>query len=72
MFQTFFLASSSFQFFLKNAEKGKSFPSSSHSTLSFLGPTFALPLMPFYFKHFLLASSSSQAEEKKKNKEKKP
>jgi len=35
-----------------------------------LGPTSALPLLPFCFKHFFLASSSSQVEEKKKNKEK--
>ncbi len=53
----------------KNAEKGKSFRSSSCSTLSLLVPTFAFPLLPFYFKRFLLASSCFQVEgkEKKKN-----
>jgi hypothetical protein len=56
----------------KNAEKGRSFPLSSHSTLSLLAPTFALLLLPFCFKHFLLASFSSQVKEKKeKHKEKK-
>jgi hypothetical protein len=32
-----------------------------------LAPTFALLLVPFCFKHFLLASFSSQAKEKKRN-----
>jgi hypothetical protein len=32
---------------------------------------FWLPLLPFYFKHFLLASSSSQAKKKKKKTKKK-
>jgi len=50
----------------KNAKKGRSFPSSSHSALSFLGLAFALPLLPLCFKRFLLASFSSQAEEKKR------
>jgi hypothetical protein len=36
-----------------------------------LVPAFALPLLHFRFKHFLLASSSSQVEEKKKNTKKK-
>jgi hypothetical protein len=30
-----------------------------------LAPAFALSLLPFYFKHFLLTSSSSQIEKKK-------
>jgi len=54
----------------RNAEKGESFPSSSHSTLSFLAPASTFPLLPFYFKRFLLASSCSQAEEKKKKQRK--
>jgi hypothetical protein len=36
-----------------------------------LAPTSTFSLLPFCFKHFLLASSSSQAEEKKKTKNKK-
>ncbi len=43
----------------KNAEKGGSLPSSSHSTLSLLAFASTLPLLPFCFKRFLLASSSS-------------
>jgi hypothetical protein len=43
-----------------NAKKGGSFPSNSRSALSLLDPTFAFPLLPFYFKCFFLASSSSQ------------
>jgi hypothetical protein len=39
------------------------FTFSSHSALSFLTPTFALPFLPFCFKRFFLASSSSQAED---------
>jgi len=45
----------------KNAKKGRSFPSSSYSTLSLLAPSSALPLLPFYFKCFFLVSSSFQA-----------
>jgi len=48
-----------------NVEKGRSLPSSSHSTLSFLAPTFVLLLLPFRFKPFLLTSSSFQIDEKK-------
>jgi hypothetical protein len=54
----------------KNAKKGTSFPSNSCSALSLFTPASVLPLLPFYFKRFLLASSCFQAEEKK-NKEKK-
>jgi hypothetical protein len=50
----------------KNAEKGGSFPSSSHSIRSLLVPASALSLLAFCFKRFLLASSYSQAEKKKK------
>ncbi len=50
----------------KNQKKGGSLPSSSHFTLSLLAPAFALPLLPFCFKHFLLTSFSSQVEEKEK------
>jgi hypothetical protein len=39
--------------------------------LSLLAPTFALLLLHFHFKHFLLASSSSQVEKKTKNTKKK-
>jgi hypothetical protein len=72
-FKHFLLASSSFQAEEKktkkkktiekkrNAKKGGSFPSSSRSALSLLAPTSTLPLLPFYFKHFFLASFSSQA-----------
>jgi hypothetical protein len=57
----------------KYVERGRSLPSSSHSTFSLLAPTFALLLLHFHFKHFFLASSSSQVEEKTKNtKKKKP
>jgi hypothetical protein len=45
----------------KNAEKGGNFPSSSHFALSFLALDFALPLLPFCFKRFLLTSFFSQA-----------
>jgi hypothetical protein len=54
----------------KNAEKGGSLPSSSFSALSFLALASGLLLLPFRFKHFLLASSFSQTEEKKKNTQK--
>ncbi len=50
----------------KNAEKGRNFLSSSHFAFSFLAPTFAVPFLPFYFKHFFLASFFAQAKEKKK------
>jgi len=50
----------------KNVEKGRSFPLNSRSALSFLTPTSTLPLLPFCFQHFLLASSFSQAKEKGK------
>jgi hypothetical protein len=46
--------------------KARSFPLSSCSTLSLLAPTSAILLLPFCFKHFLLASFSSQAKEKKR------
>jgi flagellar biosynthesis protein FlhB len=36
-----------------------------------LAPAFALPLLPFCFKRFLLAFSSSQAKEKEKKTKKK-
>jgi hypothetical protein len=52
----------------RNAKKGRSFPSSSHFALSLLVPAFAVPFLPFCFKHFFLASSSSQAEEENKRK----
>jgi len=55
----------------RNAEKGGSLPLSSHSTLSLLAFASTLPLLPFCFKHFLLASSSSQIEEKRKRQRKK-
>ncbi len=55
----------------KNAEKGRSFPSSSRSTFSLLALAFAFLLLPFCFKHFLLAFFSSQAEENKKTQRKK-
>jgi len=78
-FKRFLLAPSSFQAEekkknhkkeKKNAEKGKNFPLSSCFALSLCAPTFALLLLPFCFKHFLLASSSSQVEERKKNNKK--
>jgi uncharacterized protein YqhQ len=78
-FKGFLLAPSSFQAEekkknhkkgKKNTEKGKNFPLSSCSALSLCAPTFALLLLPFYFKHFLLASFSSQVEERKKNNKK--
>jgi Na+(H+)/acetate symporter ActP len=47
----------------RNVEKGGSFPSSSHFAFSILTFTFALALLPFYFKRFFLAYSSSQAKE---------
>ncbi len=47
----------------RNAEKGRSFPSSSHSTFSLLALISALPLLPNCFKRFFLTSSYSQAEE---------
>jgi hypothetical protein len=57
----------------KKCKEGGSFPSSSHSAFSLLALAFALPLLPFCFKRFLLAFSSSQAKEKeKKTKKKKP
>jgi hypothetical protein len=40
----------------RNAKKGGSFPSSFRFVFSFFALTFALPLLPFYFKRFLLAS----------------
>jgi hypothetical protein len=55
----------------RNAEKGRNSPSSSHSALSLLAPTSALPLLHFCFKHFLLASFSSQAKQKNKKQRKK-
>jgi hypothetical protein len=55
----------------RNEEKGRSFPSSSHSALSFLAPAFALPLVPFCFKCFLTACSSFQVEKGKKKQRKK-
>jgi len=55
----------------KNQEKGGSLPLSSCSALSLLAPTFALSLLHFCFKCFLLASSSFQVEEKKNTKKKK-
>jgi hypothetical protein len=50
----------------KNAKKGGRLPLSSHFALSFLALASILLLLPFRFKHFLLASSSSQTKEKKK------
>jgi hypothetical protein len=55
----------------KNVEKGWNFLSSSHFALSLLAPVFALPILPFCFKHFFLASSFSQAKESKKKTKKK-
>jgi hypothetical protein len=37
----------------KNAKKGGSLPSSSHSALSLVAPTCGLLFLPFRFKHFL-------------------
>jgi hypothetical protein len=70
-FKSFFLASFSSQEKKnkktiekkRNVEKGGSFPSSSHFAFSILTFTFALALLPFYFKRFFLAYSSSQAKE---------
>jgi len=58
----------------KNAEKGRSLPSSFHFALSFLAPTFGLLFLPFRFKHFLLGIFffSSRKKEKKKKRKKKP
>ncbi len=56
----------------KNAEKGRSFPLSSCFALSLCALVFALLLIPFCFKQFLLASSFFQVEERKKTKKKKP
>jgi len=56
----------------KNVEKGRSFPLSSYSALSLCAFVFALLLLPFCFKHFLLASSSFQVKEGKKTMKKKP
>jgi hypothetical protein len=71
LFKHFLLASSSSQVEEKKkhtkktyAEKGGSLPSSSRSTLSFLALAFALLLLPFHFKHFLLTSFSFQTKEK--------
>ncbi len=55
----------------KNQNKGGSLPSSSHSAFSLLAPTYALLLLHFHFKCFLLASSSSQVKEKKNHSEEK-
>ncbi len=55
----------------KNAEKGRSFLSSSYFALSLLAPAFALSLLPFCFKCFLLASFCFQAIFFKKTIEKK-
>jgi len=78
----FLLASSSFQEKKnkekaiekkKYAEKGGSFLLSSRFAFSLLAPTSTLPLLPFCFKRFLLASFSSQVEKKKtKQRKKKP
>jgi hypothetical protein len=46
----------------KNVEKGGSLPLSSHSTFSFFVLASTFLLLPFHFKHFLLASSSSQTK----------
>jgi hypothetical protein len=43
----------------KNQEKGGSLPSSSHFALSLWAPTFALLLLPFCFKCFLLTATSA-------------
>jgi hypothetical protein len=75
----FSLASSSFQAKKKkktiekkrNVEKGGNFPSSSHSAFSLLALASTLPLLPFCFKRFFLASSSFQVEEKEKKPHKK-
>jgi hypothetical protein len=53
-----------------NAKKGGNFPSSFQSAFSFLAPAYTFPLLPFYFKRFLLAPSFSQAEEKKRKQRK--
>ncbi len=50
----------------KNADKGRRFPLNSCFALSLLAPAFALLLLPYCFKRFLLASFYSQVEEKKK------
>jgi hypothetical protein len=55
----------------RTAKKGGSFPLSFYSTLSLLAPFFALPLLPFCFKPFLLASFYFQAKEKKNHREEK-
>ncbi len=79
-FKRFFLASSSSQAEEKkkktikkkrNAKKGRNFPSSSCFSLSFLAPTSALPILPFCFKRFLMASFYSQTKEKKTHTKKK-
>ncbi len=49
----------------KNAEKGRSLPLSSLSTLSLLALASTFPLLHSCFKCFLLAFSSPQIEEKK-------
>jgi len=56
----------------KNVEKGRSFPLSSCFALSLCALVFALLLIPFCFKQFLLASFFFQVEERKKTKKKKP
>jgi hypothetical protein len=53
----------------KNVEKGRSFPSSSRSTLSLLAPASALLFQTFFLDILFF---SSRRKEKKKNKEKKP
>ncbi len=57
----------------KNAKKWRSLPSSFHSTLSLLAPTFGLLFLPFCFKHFLLRIFffSSRREKKITQKKKK-
>jgi hypothetical protein len=56
----------------KNAEKRSSFPSSSRSTLSPLALASALPLMPFCFKRFFMASFFQTKKKKRKETKKKP
>jgi hypothetical protein len=55
----------------KYAKMGGSLPSSFHSVLSFLALVFALLLLPFHFKHFLLTFFFPSNKRKKKHKEKK-
>jgi len=55
----------------KNADKGRSLPSSSRSALSLLAITSSLLFLPFCFKHFLLGIFFFSSRRKKKHKEKK-